>query len=291
MHERLTRPQTILENFNWQADFSEITALLERHFGLTGVMPVRQDLYGDYCYFTGRDAAGRAVFVKWGGSIDSCAHEYAYNSRMYALNPQNFNQSLFFRYDDEIKCLGLEFLDSDNLEDLLHEGRLSLADKVSVARQLVRIGQSLRQGNCMHRDIKLKNFLYTRDKRLLLVDFQFAVDYEGYAEREAILRDPGSVRHQVFGPGKMLWDDDYSLLKVLEKLGGPDKDDGADPEAAEYREAYAEAHAYFHGNLGQRVLRFPRRNWLLFKRRFFKIISLPLPKRSWRIYVQHLWLK
>ena len=146
---------------------------------------------------------------------------------------------------------------------------------------MVSIYESLIKADCMHRDIKLKNYLFTRDGRLLLVDFQYAVGFSDYRERDIIMQRPTIVRYQVHEPAHFKWDDAYSTLEVIKRFGSTEGS----------RAAYNEAYAYFSNNTGKRVLCFPGRHKLILKRRLCQFLALFLPSKSWRNHVRHLYLR
>lgn len=251
----------------WGRPLTKITELLQQDFALRDVAPFRTDLYGDYAYFKAY-YGDSLVFVKWGGHSDCCRNEFEFNDRMYAINQRNFNRPLLCRFDEEYKCLYLEFLEGENLEDLVLEKRLETEDAALIIPQLVKIAAALQKAGCVHRGVKLKNFVYTQDKRLVLIDFQYAIDFLAW-DRICVNESPLTSEGLRTG---FYWDDMENMLKLLQQIG----------RRKGCREAYDAAESYFKENMGKMTVSYPGRRVMLFKRALLKIIAFPVPVRHLR---------
>lgn len=83
-----------------------------------------------------------------------------------------------FFYQDENAYLVTELVDGKNVDELLQDGALPLAQAMAIARQIVDIVASLHAAGWCWRDCKPRNFLFS-DGKVWAIDFEFAARMRG----------------------------------------------------------------------------------------------------------------
>lgn len=172
------------------------------------------------CYYKG-NLDGNGVFIKYGGVGEICKNEYKMMQKVYEQNKVNFAKPYYYKCDGNIKNIVMEFLEGDNLGDLIEQNKLSENQKETIVRELEDIAKSLLNIGIVHRDIRPQNLILAKDGHLKLIDFQFAVEYKHYREDKYIKRKPKLIKHlgDEFAPDDMYtWDDFYSISKILKLL-------------------------------------------------------------------------
>ena len=173
-------------------------------------------------YFRAKTKDDEPVFVKWGGYGSICKNEFKKMESLYKNNKENFLKPYYYKNDGELKNIVMEFVEGENLRDLVENDRLGEEQKQIVITDLESITKSLQEEKIVHRDILLRNFVLAKDGHLKLIDFQFAVSYDKYEEDPYILENSQLIAKlgEEFALGSYVWDDCYSLSKIIEKLGG-----------------------------------------------------------------------
>ena len=228
-----------------------------------------------YIYFQAF-SGDEKLFVKWGGIGDSCVNEYVYAAKLFAQNQHNFIKPIFFRYDgnDKTKFVAYEFMEGDCLEKLLSSGSLSNEDKRTIVVQLKNIAQTLLNADCVHRDIRPANFIFTKQKELKLMDTQFAVSASHYKELSVLKKNRAMLRGlgDKFGYQDYMWDDMYSISKVMEVVG----------RDSSYADEYDDTMNFVRSNIGRLRLIYKAKKKSSFAKRTVKFLSLFVPVKAWR---------
>ena len=173
-------------------------------------------------YFKGKTKDKEEVFVKWGGFGDICKNEYKNMEVLYKNNSVNFLKPYYYKNDGKLKNIVMEFVDGQNLRDLVENNKLSDEQKQSAVKDLENIAKSLYEEKIVHRDILLRNFVLAKDGHLKLIDFQFANSFENYEEDPFIIENSHLIAKlgEEFALDSYVWDDCYSISKIIEMLGG-----------------------------------------------------------------------
>ena len=173
-------------------------------------------------YFKGKTKDDEAVFVKWGGYGSICKNEFKKMEVLYKNNPKNFLKPYYYKNDGDLKNIVMEFVEGENLRDLIENENLNDEQKNLVINDLESIAKSLQEEKIVHRDILLRNFILAKDGHLKLIDFQFAVSSDKYEEDPYILENSQLIAKlgEEFALGAYVWDDCYSISKIIEKLDG-----------------------------------------------------------------------
>jgi hypothetical protein len=151
-----------------------------------------------------------------------------------------------------------------------------------VIRQMVRIAKAMIGADCVHREINPAHLIFTRDGRVVLVDLQWTCSASNYQERPEILANPQYIRFlgEGYSMGRFIWDDMFSMFKILKLIGCKDS----------YRQSYEQAEAFFKTNLGKRIICYPYRRRLLFKKKLLHILAGVLPCKTWRDWLRSLYI-
>ena len=98
---------------------------------------------------------------------------------------------------------------------------LTDAQRAQAVGDIWHIFQALRKSDVVHRDIRPDNLMLINN-RLVLIDFQLAVSKKNFKELDYMLSRPSRLRklgNKNFRYRPYVWDDAYSLLKVLDFIG------------------------------------------------------------------------
>ena len=98
---------------------------------------------------------------------------------LFALDHPNIVKVRNVRMDAELPYLEMEFVQGDNLEERIYEGRVELGDAVALFRQAADALVYMHERGIRHRDIKPSNMIVQDDGRLKLVDFGIATEQDG----------------------------------------------------------------------------------------------------------------
>lgn len=252
------------------AELDKAAAVLREKFAMTDVRPIMINHYGgsQYIYFRALNN-DRPLFVKWGGIGDTCKNEFIYTDKLYRLNPRNFTRPRFYRCDDAVKFVAMDYVDGISLEKFLNKGGITAEVQKALTSQMKDIAATLLEARCVHRDIRPANFIWTADRHLYLIDNQFTVSADKYRECRAVRNKPYIIAALgcKYALGKFKWDDMYSFGKMLRNFGLISQDDTA---------------AYFAANKGKLRIFLRRRNLVLLQKHLWKLLSCLLPFKAWR---------
>lgn len=98
---------------------------------------------------------------------------------LFALDHPNIVKVRNVRMDAELPYLEMEFVQGDNLEERIYEGRVELDDAVKLFRQAADALVYMHDRGIRHRDIKPSNMIVQDDGGLKLVDFGIATEQDG----------------------------------------------------------------------------------------------------------------
>lgn len=251
--------------------FEDIIDYLEKNTFLVRVCPILINHYGGsgYIYFQGYKD-NRRLFVKWGGMGDTCKNEFIFSKRFYELNQNYFVKPWFYKMDGKNKCFVMDYVDGRPLDCILRDGNLSQEEKNSLLVQLANILNVLQKSNCLHRDIRPANFIFSNDGFLKLLDNQFCVDTKKYKECRVVRRKPSLIFElgAAYALGKFKWDDAFSIVKIMEEIG----------VSAQTRDVYVSSQKC----VGKFKIVFPHRLYVLTRRKFVRILAKFIPVKSFR---------
>jgi len=221
MHYGTPRPFDQSVRFNeYIFNMYQHKKVLQADFGLTNVTHCFLDhsYGGDYCYFTAKTSDGESCFIKWGGLEDSVRREYLNSVR---LRSDQFCRALYYRYNPECKYVVLSAIEGITLEHAKQANLLCTYDKFQIYLDLVQISETLLKKNIIHRDIKPNNVMLSPDSRLIVIDFQFCLQLGVDTDFYSVIKVPHKVKKlgDDFAVDDYFWDDQVSLLKLLEYIG------------------------------------------------------------------------
>lgn len=218
-----TRPDDKSVFFNDKIFINKaITAHLTA-FHITEIEPIWLILYGrssGYSYFTGT-REGERLFIKWGGVDNSCLTEYRLGKKLYAANPINFVKPIMGRCDGERKWIALEYVEGKTLEEILDTSVINEEEQERFITDLHAIAMTLRDTGIIHRDIRPANCIIESNGHIKLIDYQFSkrIREKSHFDRHHV--DLLAVLGDGFSPRSFVWDDMYSIVKMMRLIGVP----------------------------------------------------------------------
>ncbi len=162
----------------------------------------------------------KKVFIKTGGLGSICKNEFQITKLLYEKNNRNFLKPYFYKLNGDIKNIVLEFTEGIPLDKLIEENKLTEEDKDIIKKELENIAKTLIDLKISHRDLTPRNLIYTKDKKLLLIDMQWAVHLDNYYEDDIVINNPEIIKHLAddYAVCEFVWDDMHSISKTLAEI-------------------------------------------------------------------------
>ena len=158
------------------------------------------------------------IFLKVGHENDIYRNEYNATKELYNLDSEHFVYPILYRENKDISFVALQYVEGCTLDELMLTSP-STQIKIKLIEDIFEIFTALKKSNFVHRDIRPQNFIFS-DGILKLIDFQLAVSKSNYRELNYIVNN--HLWHYLgaeFAMNLGIWDDAYSLLKILEFIG------------------------------------------------------------------------
>lgn len=253
---------------------SRVNAIIQwlwEKMGFSDFQCVHEDLnplsWSRNVFLTAQDPEGRKLFIKSGTAEGLYRNEFEYAEAFYRLAPGHAAEPFYYRDDEEIRFFACEYMEGMPLNTWMETGGRDAESKAILLEDLFRIFQALQASGMVHRDIRPQNLL-VQGGRLKVVDFQLAVCSENYREPEFFQKERGLLASlgEEFACGCLVWDDAWSLLRIMEYIG---RDTG-------YAARYDEIHEEMARGVGKRVICYGRRDRKYWKHYFLrsKLLSL-----------------
>lgn len=203
--------------------------VLSSKFGITGTKILSLfDWHGGACYFTGIYKESKVFIKSLSSKFGILQNEHTAIQILSYNSTTNYVPQLYFHGqvggDDFIV---VEYISGSTLEYHLKNSLIEFNahEKAEIANQLIRILEELHSRKVVHRDMRPDNIFLTRNNglRLILIDFSFAMDSSTWNDKPRF-RDIKKCEHsneiwealgEDYKPGKLVWDDAYSIYKLL----------------------------------------------------------------------------
>ena len=221
-----TRPHDMSVYFsNKLCNFDKYKKYLESGFGFTDIHTVYTDSINRAynVFLSGYDADKNRMFIKIGDMPGLFANEYKKTASVYKLDNIHFAKPIYYYDDvfnqDSVRFVAFWFMKAPSLETI--KDKLSTEEKAIAIDDIYHIFKTLQKTDIVHRDIRPANLIWYK-KHLILIDFQLATSISQSLEFPFLLQNPHMLKGlgvAEFRPREYLWDDAYSLLKVLEYIG------------------------------------------------------------------------
>lgn len=197
-------------------------------------------------FLSAYDADGTKLFIKVGTRPELYRNEYLRGMELWKINKDLFIKPMYYldgKKGGRINLFVGEYVDAQTLSATIERGNLDTKMRSQFIADIYQIFCALRDSNVVHRDITPNN-LVCHNGHLVLIDFQLAVCKDKYRELR-FLKDNGRCLAGLGTDGfrykKYVWDDSYSLLKVLEYIG----------RRPEYGDLYDRVHTEIDAYIGK----------------------------------------
>ncbi len=234
--------RTTTDRPNSDKGYQELISFFERKYKFKDVRVIVAYVANIFLRATDRD--GTELFIKSGHHSGLYENEFQMTRQLYNINPRYFLKPLYYQDFAPVQFFANEYIVAPSLETMIRNGVLGSKQRHKFIRDIYQIFLALKDSDVIHRDIRPANFLVYKN-RLILIDFQLAVSKTEYRELQWMREKPNRLR-KLGGNGfkykTFVWDDSYSLLKVLEFVGS-DK-----LYADEYQKIHREIKSYIGTN-------------------------------------------
>ena len=207
-------------------EFDKYKEYLESNFDFTEIQNVYTDAinHAYNIFVSGYDVNGTRMFIKIGDIPGIYVNEYKMGKALYDMDCTHFLRPMYWRDCPDGHFVAYEWNNGKTLKTLLESDSLSDKDKETCIADIYDIFKCLQKSGIVHRDITLKNFIWS-DGHLKLIDFQLAVNKDNYKELDFLLQNRhllAGLGTEEFRPELYKWDDAYSLVKILGYIGRND---------------------------------------------------------------------
>lgn len=188
------------------------------------------------------DDSNNKLFIKMCNISEFCKNEFYYTKKLYEIDNQHFVKPIYYKECDEYGFVATKFTKNKPLAEILRTKDLSAKEKKVLIQDLYQIYKSLRKSNVVHRDIRPQNLINT-ETGLVLIDFQLAVSKTKYKELDYLKKNLFVLAGlgEQYAKNCFVWDDNYSLLKILEDIGCE----------SEYKEFYDKVYKEIEKSIGE----------------------------------------
>jgi len=230
-------------------DFNGLKNFLATKYNFTNITPIISYVYN--VFLTASVPLGaitQTVFIKTGRHPGLYKNEFVMGRQLYDIDPKHFLKPLYYNDYEKYNFFANEYVMGKTLETLVESGNLSLKRRAKIIDDIYHIFLAMKSSDVVHRDIRPANIMILKDGRTVLIDFQLAVSKSNYKEldycqhRPSILRNLGDSK---FRYKQFIWDDSYSLMRVVEYIGRHDK----------YGQLYDTVHRRIKSYIGRDIIK------------------------------------
>src|SRR5437867_1389945 len=93
-----------------------------------------------------------------------------------SLNHPNIAQIYGLEESDNTRCIVMELVEGETLQEQLKRGPIPLDDALPIAKQIAEALEAAHDRNILHRDLKPGNIMLTAEGRVKVLDFGLAKD-------------------------------------------------------------------------------------------------------------------
>ena len=259
-HYQYTRPIDRSVFFNEKLTiWRGVCDYLANQFYFTNIRPIYCDKVartGINLFLLATDEYGKDVFIKSSDIPEFISNEYKKSIILYNIDHTHFVKPLYYHDNqlttNDIRFVASEYRRADTLSHLMETTTVTPKQRSAMLDDICDIYMALSQSDVVHRDIRPDNLMYYKN-HLILIDFQLAVSKSNYKELQFLMRHTKYLKGlgtSDFRPKQYLWDDAYSLLKVVEYIG----------RHSSYGKKYDDLHKLLAGAVGKQQIRFkPKR--------------------------------
>jgi serine/threonine-protein kinase len=116
-----------------------------------------------------------------------------------SLNHPNIAQIYGFEDSGNTRCIVMELVDGETLQERLASGPITLEDALPIAQQIATALEAAHERGVMHRDLKPANIKLTADGKVKVLDFGLAKVYEAAHVPHNVSNSPTLTAAQTMG--------------------------------------------------------------------------------------------
>lgn len=227
---------------------SEFAHFLNIQYGISNTVPFScVNNAAVSTLFLGDTPEGRKILIKRSLYGELCANEHVRGSELYLIDKRYFAEQLCYCDTPPFFFTAQAYMPGIRIIEAIKARCLTDEQKLILIEDLRNIFLALKKSNVVHRDIHYNNILI-HNGHLLLVDFQIAVQKEGYQELDVYRNLLSLVNHRGYHLNCVAgWDDAHTLLGILRLIGS----------APLYEKIYAEIEQEIAAHIGTDTIWYP----------------------------------
>src|SRR5499425_2276197 len=122
----------------------------------------------------GRDVALKALPDAFANDADRLQRFQREAQVLASLNHPNIAQIYGLEEANETRCIVMELVDGETLQELLKRGPIPIDEALPIAKQLAEALEAAHERGIVHRDLKPANIKLTPDGKVKVLDFGLA---------------------------------------------------------------------------------------------------------------------
>lgn len=206
-------------------EYSNMKKMLRTEYLLEKIQLFKfKSWHSGYKYLTAYKE-GKKYFIKIDSTYKVIKNEIISTNILREINKINFPQINYYGQFKKDEFIIMEYIEGESLQDIIDCGKYK--DRVyEIISQLNIILTCLHNKNIIHRDIKPNNFIVNimedNTLNLTLIDFTFCISLENNQIKEIKQLNKNIKVLEGLGEqyklSKNIWDDAYSISKIIEAL-------------------------------------------------------------------------
>lgn|GEM_PF-1728079 len=228
-------------------DYSKFKRILISKYGFYQIRPFKLSLWRNgtkYFHAYHTDTVKRKVFIKTMGKHNDVLREADMLKTIEEQRRANQHwktpKVISLQIDGEYAFVAMEYIEGVSLSKLIRENRLSINDKTRIANAFVHFIEFVHNHQIIHRDLRPDNILVSTtsgDIEIVIIDFALAVNLAVDEREDSDINQPREILAVLgsgFNPEPFVWDDAYSLHRIIQIM---DTTNEVNPELSQIMES------------------------------------------------------